>query len=200
MKIITTLFFLIITTSLYAAQNKENISLKSSVTFNILCSKCHEGQCSGRLTFDTGSEVASNHIKRYSNDENISKNEIREYFTLLNYMKKECLLLMPDDTKYTNSDLSSFAIPSHKGYFIPLGILKKGNYSLYIKTKNNIPFRIELISSQFDSSLDRSVCACVKKREFEFTIDKDTNYFLRIKSRKPLNLKSLEIKISKTKP
>jgi len=193
MKITITLFF-IITTFLYAAQNKENISLKSSVTFNILCSKCHKGQCSGRLSFDTGSGVASNHIKRYAEDDNISKTEIKEYFTLLNYMKKECLLLMPSDAKFTTSNLSSFAIPSNKGYFIPLGVLKKGDYSLFIKTQNDTPFRIELISSQFDSYLNRSVCSCVKKREFEFTIDEDTNYFLRIKSRKPLHLKNIEIK------
>ncbi len=194
MKFLTTLFLLVLATSLYSIEKKQNISLKSSVVFNTLCSKCHEGQCSGRLTFDTGSEVASNHIKRYADDSSISKSEVKEFFTLLNYMKKECLLLMPDKIKYTIENILSFATPSHKGYFIPLGRLKKGNYSLFIKTRDDTPFRVEVISSQFDSYLDRSVCACLKRRVFEVSIDEDTNYFLRIKSKKPLYLETLEIK------
>ncbi|WP_455755776.1 hypothetical protein [Sulfurimonas sp.] len=194
MKITTTLFFLIFTTFLYSAQNKENISLKSAVTFNTLCSKCHEGKCSRRLTFDRGNKFTNNHIKRYSDFKDISKNEIKEFFILLNYMKKECLLLMPDEIKYEISNLESFAISSHKGYFIPLGELKKGNYSLFIRTKDDTPFRVELISRQLDSYLDRLFRSCVKKRKFDFTIDKDTNYFLRIKSKEPLYLKVLEIK------
>ncbi len=191
MKIVTNLFFLIFVTSLYSV---ENISLKSSVTFNTLCSKCHEGQCSGRLTFDTGSATASNHIKRYSDDSNLSKIETEEFFSLLNYMKKECKLFMPNDVKYSFKNLSLFATSTHKAYFIPLGKLKKGDYTFEIKVKDDLPFRVEIISSLFDSYLDRSVCSCAKKREFHFNIDEDINYFLRIKSKKPLYLEVLEIK------
>ncbi len=186
--------FFLFATSLFSLEKKENISIKTAVVFNTLCSKCHEGQCSGRLTFDTGSEVASNHIKRYSEEVDISKHEIKEFFTLLNYMKKECLLFMPEGIKYKANNLSSFATSSKKGYFIPLGQLKKGDYKLLIKTKEGNRFRLELISSQFDSYLDRSICSCDKKREFDFTIDEEANYFLRIKSKKPLYIKSLEIK------
>jgi hypothetical protein len=194
MKIFIAIFFILFTTLLYAVDKVEEITLKSSVSFNTLCSKCHEGQCSGRLTFNKGSKATSNHIRRYSNDTNISKNEIEEFFTLLNYMKKECLLFMPQNTEYSPNNLASFATSTYKEYFIPLGLLKKGNYSLLIKTKEDIPFRVELISKQFDSCLDISICTCLKKREFEFKIDKDTNYFLRIKSKKPLYLDILEIK------
>ena len=133
LKVVSTLFFLIFTTFLYSAQKLEDVTLKSAVTFNTLCAKCHEGQCSGRLAFDIGSEVASSHIKRYSDDESISKDEIKEFFTLLNYIKKECLLYMPDNIKYKTENLSSFATNSYKKYFIPLDMLKSGNYNLEIK-------------------------------------------------------------------
>jgi len=194
MKKFISVFFILIASLLYCEDKVEEITLKSCVTFNTLCSKCHEGQCSGRLSFNTGSRSASNHIRRYSDDSNISKNEIEEFFTLLNFMKKECLLFMPEDKNYNQNKLESFATTTHKEYFIPLGLLRKGNYSLLIKTKEDATFKIELISKQFDSYLDITICESLKKKEFDFKIDKDTNYFLRIKSKKPLYLDILEIK------
>ena len=194
MKFIFTLY-LIITTVLYAYDKTPNITIKSAVTFNTLCAKCHEGQCSGRLTFDTGSEAASNHIKRYSDDTNISKKEIKEYFTLLNYMKKECLLFMPNEAKFNKDNLTLFATASHKRYFIPLGVLKKGNYSLELEVKEDIHFKLEVISSQFDSYLNEAFCPESKGKKFKFSIEENINYFLRIQSKKPLHLHSLKINV-----
>ncbi len=196
MKLVNILLFLIFVSSLHAADKLQNITLKSAVTFNTLCAKCHEGQCSGRLTFDTGSEATSNHIKRYSDDVNISKHEIKEFFTLLNYMKKECLLFMPDNIKQNKRNLLSFGTTSYKKYFIPLGVLKKGVYTLFLETKDDSRFRIEVISSQFDSYLDRSVCSSSKEKQFDFTLDEKTEYFLRIHSKKALYLKGMELKVN----
>lgn len=197
-KLISTLFILS-TTLLYAAEKLEEITLKSCVTFNTLCAKCHEGQCSGRLTFNTGSEAATNHIKRYSEDSNISKNSVEEFFTLLNFMKKECLLYMPQIAKYNSNNLASFATNTYKEYFVPLGLLKKGDYSLWIKTTESNSFDVKIISKEFDSYLDISVCQSLKKREFGFKVDEDTDCFLRIKSKKPLYLEILEIKEASAK-
>jgi len=188
------IFFSVSISSLYSDIKIEEVNLKSAVVFNTLCAKCHEGQCSGRLSFDTGSESATNHIKRYCCDPKVSKVEVKEFFTLLNYMKKECSLFMPISDKKVNDKLSSFAIPSKKGYFIPLGILKSGEYTLSLQTKENIRFRIEIISSQFDSYLDQSVCPNDKEKIFDFEVDDSIDYFLRIRSKKALNLNNFEIK------
>ncbi len=179
--------------SLYSGEISDNISVKSAVIFNTLCAKCHEGQCSGRLTFDTGSEAASNHIKRYSADVNISKDEIKEFFTLLNYMKKDCLLFMPKGIKYKKENLLSFSTLSHKRYFIPLGRLKKGEYLISLHIKENIHYSMEIISSQFDSYFSQTICPDAKKKVYEFSVDEDTNFFLRIQSKEPLNLEKLDI-------
>ncbi len=184
-------FLILVTTSLFCA---ENISIKTSVIFNTLCSKCHEGECSGRLSFDTGSKAASNHIKRYAGDTNISKEETKEFFTLLNYMKKECTLLMPDDGKWKPQNLSRFAIPSHKGYFIPLGVLESGSYNLRIETKEDVHFRVEIISNKFDHFLDTSICPDEKEKKLNFKVDEPIKTFLRIRSREPLHVIDLEIK------
>ena len=191
--LVIAIFLLIFTIPILADEKLDKISLKSAVIFNTHCAKCHEGQCSGRLTFDTGSEAASNHIKRYCDDATISTCEVKEYFTLLNYMKKECLLYMPNAIKYNSKNLLSFATSTHKRYFITLGVLKKGEYKLLAKTKDDVRYRVEIISSQFDTYLDRSICSSFKTNEFEFSIDEKLNYYLRINSKKTVYFQTLEI-------
>ncbi len=161
--------------------------------FNTLCAKCHEGECSGRLSFDTGSTAATSHIKRYTGDQKISKGEIKEFFTLLNYMKTECALWMPDNGTWRVQNLSHFALPSTKGYFIPLGILREGAYHIEIKTKDDVHFRVEVLSAKFEHFLDRSVCPDESKERLQFTVDKRVNTFLRIQSRQALQIIDLKV-------
>ena len=178
---------------LFSAPKVENSSIKTSVIFNTLCAKCHEGECSGRLSFDTGSKAASSHIKRYAGDTNISKGETEEFFSLLNYMKTECALWMPDNGKWKPENLSHFALPSSKGYFIPLGILKEGKYHIEMKLKDDIHFRVEVLSDHFEHFLDISACPDGKKQVLKFTIDKEVNTFLRIQSRRSFHIIDLNI-------
>ncbi len=179
---------------LSSAQKVENISIKTSVIFNTLCAKCHEGECSGRLSFDTGSKAASSHIKRYAGDVNISKGETEEFFSLLNYMKTECALWMPNNGKWEPENLTHFALSSSKGYFIPLGILKEGKYHIEIKLKDDIHFRVEVLSDHFEHFLDISACPDGKKQILQFIIKRKVNTFLRIQSRKPLYIIDLNVK------
>ncbi len=179
---------------LYSAQKVENSSIKTSVIFNTLCAKCHEGECSGRLSFDTNSKAASSHIKRYAGDVNISEGETEEFFSLLNYMKTECALWMPYNGKWKPENLSHFALPSSKGYFIPLGVLKEGKYHIDIKLKEDIHFRVEILSDHFEHFLDIWACPDGEKETLQFTIDKSSNTFLRIQSRKPVHINDLNIK------
>ncbi len=162
------------------------ISTKTSVIFNTLCAKCHEGECSGRLTFNTDANAAQNHIKRYVGDINISKSEVEEFFALLNHMKKECTLLMSDNVTYESKDITQFAIPSYTSYFIPLGFLQEGNYELLMTTKDESRFRVEVISENFDPFLDQSINFLKQDETLSFTVDEAINSFVRIRSRNPL--------------
>ena len=179
---------------LLSSEKAPNVSTKTAVIFNTLCAKCHEGECSGRLSFDTGSKAANSHIKRYAGDINVSEGEAKEFFSLLNYMKKECALLMPDNGKWKPENLSHFALPSHDSYFIPLGDLKIGQYRLNIEIKEETLFRVEVLSDHLEPYLDQSVCPDRNERPLRFTIDESINAFLRIRSRKPLHIIALEIK------
>lgn len=182
------------TTSLFCVEKTENISTKSAVIFNILCAKCHEVECSGRLSFDTGSDKAKNHIKRYTEDTNLTDDKTKEFFTLLNYMKKECTILMPKSKKYKSDNLSNFILPSQKGYFISLGLLENGIYHLNIQTKEKIHFKIEVITNHFESLLNQSICPDQKEQTLSFSVEKPINIFIRITSRKTFQITTLKIK------
>jgi len=181
--------------NLYSAEKEEQISTKTAVIFNTLCAKCHEGECSGRLSFDTGSEAAQTHIGRYAGENNISKSEIKEFFALLNHMKKACSLMMPDKQKTAPEDLSRFATFSHTAYFIPLGRLKKGSYRLEISAKEKIHYRLELLTDQFDPIVEVSICP-EKREKILFTLNEPATTFLRIRSKEPLHL--LDLNVSNT--
>ncbi len=196
LSLVLTLFFTFSPVSA-SSEKTEGISTRSAVIFNTLCSKCHEGECSGRLSFDTGSRTAGSHIKRYTGDSNLSKTKIKEFFTLLNYMKKECAIYMPDTGKWKPEDLSRFMLPSSKGYFIPLGLLESGTYRMEVKSKEDTHFQVEILSDHFDHFLNQDVCPEKKNNAFQFTIDKPSTVFVRIKSRHPLHIVSLMVKKEK---
>jgi len=190
-----TLFFPLF---LLSSGKTENISTGSAVIFNTLCSKCHEGECSGRLSFDTGSRTAASHIKRYTEESNLSKAKIKEFFSLLNHMKKECAIYMPDRDKGETANLSRFMLPSLKGYFIPLGLLESGIYHIEIKTKEDIHFQTEILSDHFEHFLNQEICPEKKHNALQFAITSPATVFLRIKSRYPLHIISLKIEKEKS--
>ncbi len=109
-------------------------------------------------------------------------------------MKIECALLMPHNGAWEQQNLSHFALPSNKGYFIPLGNLEIGKYNLSFSTKKNISFRVEVISNRLNHYVDKSVCSHQKEYIFSFTVDESANSFLRVLSNKHLHLMELELK------
>ena len=194
-KLIHLLFFMtFFSTSFSYAGTVQDVSTETSVTFNLLCAKCHEGECSGRLSFNSGSTKATHHIQRYSKNQDLSKSRVMEYFTLLNYMKKECHLWMPMKETFHSRKLSDFALPSYKGYFIPLGLLQSGHYLLHMTSKEKIHFDVEIINSNIDLLLHDTVCPDEKEDSLHFEVEDPAYVFLRIHSRKALHILTLDIK------
>ena len=176
--------------------NIEHISTRTVAVFNTLCAKCHEGECSGRLSFETGSKIADNHIRHYAEDVNLSRDEIKEFFYLLNHMKTKCEVWMPDHRKWKKENLSDFALPSGKGYFIPLGLLKEGTYHMEIRIKDDIRFSVEGISMHFEHFMDTVIPSSLEKKQFKFSIHEQIIAFLRIQSRQSFEIIDLNIERS----
>ena len=65
-----------------------DIPLATVVRFNTLCATCHEGECSGRLSFDLGIQAAENHIRRHAGD--VDRDVWRDLARLLAHTKQAC--------------------------------------------------------------------------------------------------------------
>jgi len=70
------------------AQPAAVVSPKSVVLFNTECARCHEGECSGRMTFHLPREAADTHIRRFGGE--VSTERLGELFGLLRHMKESC--------------------------------------------------------------------------------------------------------------
>lgn len=63
-------------------------SIATIVEFNTVCSDCHAGECSGRLSFDSGPAAARAHIERYLG--NTHEVPIAALFAMLRHVKEVC--------------------------------------------------------------------------------------------------------------
>jgi hypothetical protein len=106
------------------------------VDFNTQCARCHEGECSGRLSFSSGSEAAANHLRRYLGT--VSEGEIQQLYALLRYTKEDCRIYPFQSTAAPNwlqgtDDLEAWRNSAQSGYFVPLGEIESGMRSLELQ-------------------------------------------------------------------
>ena len=100
----------------------------SVLRFNTVCANCHEGQCSGRLSFSLGPEATFSHIRRFAGEADAIL--VRQLQALLEYMKQECAyapLPVPDMQGLLGREiLDAYRDPENGNYFMPLGKLERG--------------------------------------------------------------------------
>jgi len=179
------ILLLIFSSYLYASENL-SISVETAIKFNTICAKCHEGECSGRLTFDDNAKVAFSHINRYI--PNSSEIQATELFTILKHMKTQCVVFFPntylhDKTSWLKKELVQYSLPSKKSYFIPLGLLKKGMHKLRINTNKSQLYTIVIISKNFEIVLDEYRTSCKDINNLSYKVNDDNEYYLRVEGR-----------------
>lgn len=149
----------------------DNIPAASVVRFNTVCSNCHEGECSGRLSFHTGAAAARGHMQRYLGA--ISDTEVETLFGLLRHTKERCahyLLASPVtlDRALTAGELSAWRNQHEGGYYIPLGKLDKGEYHLHIDLAVAGNGTLKITDSQFEPLAEESMCTQQKQLKIHF--------------------------------
>ena len=175
----------------------DNIQIQSSVIFNTSCARCHEGECSGRLTFHLPKSAADQHIRRYGGEQSIK--EIRQLFELLRYMKEECSfyplsVALAQDRIWDSDILGKLQSPSNNAYFVPLGRLEPGLYQILLEGLNkNTNYCIEIINNEFDYFEQKKLNWESEKMILQFQADEHSEYYLRITSKKPISLKRIEL-------
>jgi len=115
---------------------------ESVVIFNTICAKCHEAQCSGRLSFDEAIEESTDHILRHYGAATEKQWLQKELFEILNYMKGNCAyypmqISFPSKSVWEGDTLDKFATLMERNYFIPVGSLTPGGYRIEIELERD---------------------------------------------------------------
>src|SRR5574340_158090 len=172
------------------------IPASSAVRFNTACAKCHEGQCSGRLSFDSGQMATDTHILRYAGD--ASPDVRRDLYALLAHMKQTCRyypisVLVPMDRHWEADLLRVLRSPAEDAYFVPLGTLPAGRYRAVLQFDGEAELFAQVISGNFEI-VDRPGLRTRKGTvDFVFVAEREGAHYLRVQAAKPAALVGLEI-------
>ena len=139
-----------------APANEQQVSLPYFVQFNTVCLRCHEGQCSGRLSFDSAADSRS-HILRYSG--RLTDDEIREMYVMPRYMKEQCgyypLLGLPGAGRWTAAGQLRSA--DQLSYFVPLGALQRREYRVRLRFEADASAAVRVTSATFDEVVNAAL-------------------------------------------
>lgn len=176
-----------------AAFAADQLPTASIVRFNTVCTNCHEGECSGRLSFHTGAKEALGHMQRYLGS--ISDSQAENLFVLLRHTKERCApypLTSPISAGHALNagELSAWRNPQEGGYYIPLGHLAQGEYRLQIDLAVTGNGTLKITDSQFEPLVEESLCPQQKQLDIRFQVVPGSHY-LAIKA--PVVLDSLRL-------
>ncbi len=158
----------------------------SILRFNTVCAHCHEGECSGRLSFSLGPEAAFSHIRRYAGgvDDTLG-------------MKRDCAyapMAAPDLHRPLQREiLDVYRDPVIGNYFVPLGELEPGRYRLTMRLEVPATLRVEVLNDRFEFLVDECFSCNCALLPITMEIDETAQHFLRLRSPTALRLEELEL-------
>ena len=156
----------------------EEIPQSAIVRFNTVCANCHEGECSGRLSFQSGAAAARQHMQRYLGP--IVDADVAAFFGLLRYTKENCAhypqtVRIPASGIWTAADLNEWRNPDNGAYFIALGHLVPGDYRLQLSFAPHGEGRLKITDQHFEPLVE-AVLSPEAKQEMTFTVMAGAHY------------------------
>jgi hypothetical protein len=152
--------------------------------FATACADCHEGQCSGRMSFALRPEAAFNHIRQYAGP--VDDDLAMELHAALERMKSECRYAMPRVIDLAQGWLEGRKLAETRdawsgSYFIALPDLAAGVYRIAGEMPGGGRIRIELVDAQFEPWVDE--CTDVRDGLFDldFSVPRTHGAFLRLR-------------------
>jgi len=183
----------------YSAFTAEEDPFRESVViFNTICAKCHEAQCSGRLSFDNAYEASTGHIVRYYSKASGKIWLQKELFSILNHMKEKCAYYpmsvpIPPQWIWNSEILEKMTTLLERNYFIPIGSFSPGMYRLELSLAKDEKITVHLVSETFDIIVEDCFLSSEKRIAIPFSIEETGNYYARIYPRKPVQITQLAI-------
>ena len=171
---------------------------ESVIIFNTICAKCHEAQCSGRLSFGDAYAESASHIIRHYGKAAEKKWLQKELFSILNHMKENCAYYpmqvpVPPKRIWNTEILEKMTTLLERNYFIPVGALSPGQYNLELKLAKDAKVTAHLVSETFDIVVEDCYQSSEQRLEIPFSIDEAGNYYVRVYPRKPVQITWLAI-------
>jgi len=158
---------------------------ESVVIFNTVCARCHEGECSGRLSFDNSHEPSTGHILRHYPQASGKGWLQRELFVILAYMKEKCAYYpmqtpIPPQRVWDGSLLDRMTTMPESSYFVPLGPLSPGGYHIGLEFDQDVKVTIQLVSENFEMEVEEYLSSGDRHLDIPFSIETPGNYYFRM--------------------
>lgn len=183
----------------YYALTAEDDSFRESVViFNTICAKCHEAQCSGRLSLGNAYEASVDHIIRHYDKASEKEWLQKELFSILNHMKEKCAyypmsISVPQKRIWNTEILDKMTTLLERNYFIPIGHFTQGQYSLELKLAKDAKVTAHLVSEAFDMVIEDCYQSSNQRLEIPFSIEEEGNYYVRVYPHVPVQITQLVI-------
>ena len=167
-----------------AADAQPPASIETIVQFNTVCSSCHEGQCSGRLSFDSSAAAAHSHVERYIGK--ASEVHVAALFAMLQHVKESCahypsVPIRPATGAWEAAELAPWRNAQAGAYFIPLGRLAAGRWQLQLEFDSAAEGNARIDDNHMETMADERLCGDTAKTVV-FDATASATYFLHLKA------------------
>lgn len=167
-------------------------TVESFVEFHTVCTNCHEGECSGRLSFDSGAGAARSHVERHLGT--VSDSKLAQLFAMLRHVKETCsnypqLPVRAAKGVWPGEELAAWRNTLAGAYFIPLGILGAGHHGIVLEFGEPADGEARLVNDRMETLSEERLCRD-KRKTIELVGQPERFYYLHLKSR--MALKQIE--------
>ena len=169
----------------HTASAADDAFTESVIIFNTICAKCHEAQCSGRLSFDDALAASTGHIQRHYGEASGKQWLQKELFEILNYMKEKCSYYpmhtsIPLKRVWTSDILDKLSTLLEKNYFIPVGNFTPGSYRIELELEKDTRITAHLITEEFDMIVENCYESSNRRVNIPFIVKSSGIHYFRI--------------------
>jgi hypothetical protein len=162
--------------------------------FNTVCARCHEAQCSGRLSLGPGDTQSRAHVERYAGK--LSDDLHQQLVVYLQHMKEFCgftaiSLAFEPRAAWSEEQLTDFRTPNGEAYFVPLGELAAGKHRVQARLVG-ADWSAQVVAEGFDALAEGRSCGSGNEFSLEFHAGGGMHY-LRVMGRGTLQLQELRL-------
>jgi hypothetical protein len=181
-----------------AFSTEDRAFTESVIVFNTICAKCHEAQCSGRLSFDEAFEKSTGHVLRYYGQASGKQWLQKELFDILNYMKGRCAYYpmktpVPLKRVWEADILEKFTTLMEKNYFIPVGHFTQGHYRIELELEKDVKITAHFISAKFEMAVEDCFQSSNRRINIPVFVEEPGDYYFRMYPREAAKLVRLSI-------